>query len=112
MNRVTARPATGSPQRCPAATALSPANPPAAAQLVRGHDLVADDPQDGAGDADAHVGGAAVTEQLAHAFEAGEGGADPDDQGDADPGQVLGPLPAVRVALGRPAAGHAEAGGP
>ena len=61
------------------------------------------------GDPDAQVRGAAVPEQLADALQARERRAGPDDQGDADPGQVLGPLQAVGVALGRPAPGQPEA---
>ena len=84
-------------------------DPAAGDELVTRHDLVAHDAEDGAHDADAHVRGRAVIQQLADALGAREGGAGPDDGGDPDPGQVLGPVQAVRVALGGPAPGQPEA---
>jgi hypothetical protein len=78
-------------------------------ELVPGHYLVTDDAEHGPGDPRSDVGGAAVLEQLANALESGERGAGPDDHGNTDPGQVLGPLQPVRILLrGRPA-GQPEA---
>jgi hypothetical protein len=54
------------------------------------------------------VGGPAVLQQLADAFQAGEGGAGPDDDRDADAGQVLGAFESVGVLLGGRPAGQPE----
>lgn len=73
---------------------------PADDQLVAGHGQVAEDADDGPGDARADVCGVAVPDELADALVTGGGGAGPDDHRDPDSGQVLGPLQAVGVTLG------------
>ena len=78
-------------------------------ELVPGDDLVPDDAQGRAGDAEGDVGGAAVVDELADALVPGEAGAGPDDDGDPDPGEVLGPVQAVGIPLRRPPAREAEA---
>jgi len=132
MNAVTAMPATGSAHRKPAATATRPTSAPRedrpssyecrasatrvaelillpVTSFVPGDDLVADDAQRGAGDAEGDVAGGTVAGELADALVPGERGAGPDDHGDADPGQVIGAVQAIGVALGRPGAGYPEA---
>src|SRR5580704_8406724 len=86
-------------------------DPLAYRELVPGHHLVTDDAEHGPSDPRSDVGGAAVLEQLANALESGERGAGPDDHGDADPGQVLGPLQPVRILLRGRAGGTAGSPG-
>jgi hypothetical protein len=75
------------------------------AKLVAGHELIARDADRSGGDIRTDVVDAVMRDQLVHAFDAGEGCADPDHQGDAEAGEVLGSFQAVGVALaGAPAA--------
>ena len=75
-------------------------------QLVPGDDLVADDADDCPSDTHREVGGVAVVDELSDTLVSGKGSAGPDDQGDSDTGQVLGPFQAIGVALGRQAPGQ------
>ena len=60
------------------------ADPLAGPHLVPGHDLVPDDAQDRPGDARRDMGGVPVRDELEDALVPGEGGAGPDNRGDAD----------------------------
>jgi len=68
-------------------------------QLVPGDGLVADDAQYRPRDARLDMDVVPVLDELTDALEPGEGGAGPDDHGDADPGQVLGAFQPVGVLL-------------
>ena len=59
--------------------------------------LVADDPEDGSSHPDADVGRPAMDGQLVDADDGGKRRAGPDDEGDAEAGQVLRTLVAVGV---------------
>ncbi len=65
--------------------------PPASA-LVAGDELVAEDSDERGGYADADVAGAAVVRKFVNGDVAGEDVARPDDEGDAETGDVLGSL--------------------
>src|SRR3984885_901045 len=132
MNRVTAIPAIGSPSRKPSDTATRPASAPAedrassqecrasatsvadfmrlpTTSLYRATTWFPTMPSAAPTMPRATwlVGGA-VIDELADALVPGERLAGPDDHGDADPGQVFGPVQAVGVPLGRPLAGEPE----
>jgi hypothetical protein len=75
-------------------------DPPADDEFVPGNDLVTQNADRGTRDAHAQVRGRAVVDELADALIPGECRAGPDDYRDPDPGQILGALQAVRIALG------------
>jgi hypothetical protein len=71
-------------------------------ELVPGDDLVSDNPQDRPRDAEGNVAGSAMVDELADAFVPGERRAGPDDNGNPDPREILGPVQAVGIPLRRP----------
>src|SRR5580693_4732779 len=100
----TARPARNAGRR----RSASPSDPLAGRQLVARHHLVTYDAQCRSGDPRPDVRGPAMLDELVDALEPGERGAGPDHHGDADPGEVLGPLKPVRILLGRRSARQPE----
>jgi hypothetical protein len=69
--------------------------------LVERHRLVPDDADDGAEHAPSQMVSGAVGDQLVVALDPCEDGTGPDDEGDTEPRQVLGPFIAVGVTLAR-----------
>jgi len=78
------------------------ADAPARNELVTGDDLVPDDAQGRADNAQRDMAGGAVLQQFPEALVPGERRAGPDDDRDSCPGQVLGPVQAIGVPPGRP----------
>src|SRR5450755_5099530 len=77
-------------------------------ELVPGDDLIPDDAQGRAEDAQRGMTGGAMRQELTDALVPGERRAGPDDQRNPDPGQILGPVQAVGIPLSRPSPRQAE----
>jgi hypothetical protein len=78
-------------------------------EFVARYSEIAKDPNDGGRHPDRHVVRASAGHELAIALVSGQRGREPDDEGNAEAGQILGSLVAVGVALGRWLLAHPEA---
>jgi hypothetical protein len=118
MNKVMAKPATGSPHLAPAATAIRPARAPREAMessqeclasankvadwmrrptVSSGDELVADHADDRRSHRKPEMGSVTMLDELVIADDGREHRARPNDKGNAETRQVLGPLEAVRM---------------